>query len=121
VKNLAALLLLLGVTRHMLWEHVEAQALVWNLCGALVIGALLVRVWQQNRGVVIGLVVLWFLYEEALVAICSTWRIFDWWYVGQGEEQCSARLGFKLGAFSLVLIGALIAKVAGHERAADAD
>ncbi|NBW08274.1 MAG: hypothetical protein EBR82_09625 [Caulobacteraceae bacterium] len=120
MKNLAAGLLLLGVIRHVLWEHVEAQALVWNLCGALVIGALLVQVWRQNRSVVVGLVVLWFLYEEAMVAICSTWRILDWWYVGQGEEQCSARIGFKIGAFSLVLIGALISRVARHERATDA-
>lgn len=120
MKNLAAGLLLLGVVRHVLWEHTEAQALVWNLCGALVIGALLFQVWRQNRGVLVGLVVLWFLYEEAMVAICSTWRIFDWWYVGQGEEQCSARIGFKVGALSLVLIGALIAKVASHDRATDA-
>ena len=120
MKNLAAGLLLLGVVRHTLWEHVEAQALVWNLCGALAMSALLVLVWRAHRGVVAGLVVMWWLYEEALVAVCSTWRIFDWWYVGQGEEQCSARLGFKIGAFSLVLIGALISRVARHERATDA-
>ncbi len=121
MKNVAAGLLLLGVIRHGLWEHVEAQALVWNACGALVISALLVLMWRKSRGIAVGVVIAWWLYEEALVVVCSTWRIFDWWYVGQGEEQCSARLGFKIGAFSLVLIGALIAKVAGHERAADAD
>ncbi len=119
MKNLAAGLLLLGVIRHVLWEHVEAQAPVWNLCGAIAMSVLLVPVWRSHRGVATGLVALWWLYEEALVAVCSTWRIFDWWYVGQGEEQCSARLGFKIGAFSLVLIGALIAKVVSRERAAD--
>ncbi len=119
MKNLAAGLLLLGVVRHVLWEHVQAQALVWNLCGALAMGVLLFLVWRQNQSIAVGLVVLWWQYEEALVALCSTWRIFDWWYVGHGEEQCSARLGFKVGAFSLVLIGALIAKVTGRERASD--
>lgn len=104
-------MLLLGVLRHVTWEVVDQQALVWNLCGAVVISVLLIQRWMDKRGVALGLVVLWFLYEEALVGICSAWRIADWWPVAIGEGQCNLKFGAKLSSISLVLIGLLIVRI----------
>lgn len=115
MEPLAILLLLAGVIRHLSWEYFNEPALIWNATGALVISLLLGLIWNQNKGKVIGLVILWFLYEEMLVAVCSTWRIFDWWSAMDSEEMCSSRIGFKLGSFSLVLLGALIVKVASRD------
>lgn len=111
MRWLAHVLLLLGVLRHFTWEHFEQAALVWNISGAAVICALLYLLWRQHRGLVVGLVACWFAYEEALVMVCSTWRIFDWWPVAKGEAQCSAGFDLNFQAISLVAIGALIAKV----------
>lgn len=118
MKPLAALLLLLGVIRHLGYGVLqpELQALAWNTSGSILIAALLVLVWWTYRGYLLGSVVLWMLYEEALVGLCSTWRMIDWWPVQPGEEQCTARLGPRLTSFSLVMIGALIARVSDERR-----
>ncbi len=115
MKALAAFILLLGVVRHNLWEHFkpEHQALAWNALSALVVAALLYIIWSRYKSPLLTAVVSWFLYEESLVAICSTWRILDWWAVPPGSEQCSARFGVHLGAASLVAIGWLAAAVYG--------
>lgn len=115
MKALAALILLLGVTRHNLWEHFkpEHQALAWNALSAVVVSVLLYLIWARYKSALVTLVVGWFLYEESLVAICSTWRILDWWAVPAGSEQCSAKLGIHIGAASLVVIGWLAAAVHG--------
>lgn len=117
---LAVVLLLAGVVRHHAWELVGPAALVWNVCGAAVIALLILLLLKREpKQLPLDLVAVagWFLYEEMLVAACSAWRIFDWWPVAAGEEQCSARIGIKLGSLSLVLIGLLIVMVARHERA----
>ena len=111
-----AILLLLGVIRHEVWEMTEHGALVWNLCGAVVVSCLVIREWGRTSGKAMAAVCMWWLYEESLVGICSTWRIFDWWQVTAGEQQCTARFGFKFGALSLVLLGLIIYKVARNER-----
>lgn len=118
-----AALLLLGVLRHQAWTHSSAPSLAWNLCGAVVVSALLLIALRGQRGVLLWLVASWWLYEEALVGICSAWRMWDWWPVAAGEEQCSARVGVHLGALSWVIVGwfAVAAattpnnKGAGHE------
>lgn len=113
------MLLLLGVIRHLGYAVFapELQAVAWNALGSLLIGFLLALVWWAYRGYLLGSVVLWMLYEESLVALCSTWRILDWWPVQPGEEQCMARLGPRLTSVSLVMIGALLARVGSNDRA----
>lgn len=119
VDAVAVALLLGGAIRHLGWENSPEPALAWNAMGAMSVMLLLSLVmWKHWRAPVIA-VVTWWAYEEALVLTCSTWRMFDWWYASPEEEMCSARLGFKLGAFSLVLIGFLICKVVTRERIAD--
>lgn len=71
----------------------------------------MLMVMRAYWGPLVAAVGAWWLYEEALVALCSLWRMFDWWQVLPGQEQCSARVGFKLGAISLVILGALTATV----------
>src|SRR6476661_1439950 len=58
-----------------LWEHFrpEHQALAWNALSALVVSALLYIIWSRYKSPLLTAVVSWFLYEESLVAICSTW------------------------------------------------
>jgi hypothetical protein len=46
---------------------------------------------------------IWIMGEEALVAGCSIWWIADPWIV-EGAEQCSSRIGFKLGSLGLVAL-----------------
>lgn len=103
----AALLLLAGVMRHQVWEHVvpDQQARMWNMLGAGAMLVLLLLVATAERDALVRLVAAWWAYEELLVAGCAAWHLLDPWVIGPGQEACSARLGFKLGAFSLVAIG----------------
>lgn len=79
---------------------------------------LLLMVMRAHWSALVATVGGWWLYEEALVALCSAWRMFDWWQVLPGQEQCSARVGFRLGALSLVILGALAAII--HNRCSNA-
>ena len=99
-------------------------ALWWNAMGALMILLLLGIIWTSERKnsaslKSLALVMLWIAYEEVQVAGCSFWRMADWWPVLDSEELCSSRLGFQLGSASLVLIGALIVKVANDRSSRD--
>lgn len=103
----AALLLLAGAMRHQVWEHVviDQQARVWNMLGAGAMLVLLMLVVTAERNALVHLVAAWWAYEEVLVAGCAAWHLMDPWIIGPGEEACSARVGFRLGAFSLVAVG----------------
>lgn len=118
MRALAASLLLLGVLKHVGYEHfaAAAQAEAWNALGAVTTMSLLAIVWSQHRSPVVGLVVAWWAYEETLVAICSAWRILDWWPVAEGEQQCTARFGPHFASIGLVLIGACIATMSSERR-----
>lgn len=122
MNRIAAALLLLGVLKHFGYELAPADmsdervGLVWNALGSLATTGLLAIVWARYRSPVVGLVVMWWLYEEALVCVCSAWRLVDWWPVAEGEQQCTAKLGPNLGAISLVIVGACIAKVSSERR-----
>lgn len=117
MKQLAAFLLLLGALRHLVWPLFPPaqQAQVWNLVGAVSIAALLCLVWRQNRGPLVGAVALWFLWEEALVATCSSWRLFENWIVPIGEGQCLAKTGPQVVSVSLIALGVIIERL-NHER-----
>lgn len=109
----AALLLLVGVARHQVWEHAptQHQAQVWNALGAVAMIVLLEIIVQAERSALVSLVSRWWEYEEALVAGCSTWFIFEAWTIDPGQEQCSARVGAKLGAISLLAVGWIAATI----------
>lgn len=94
-----------------MWNHFTQQALVWNLCGALAMAFLLVLLLRAYWSPTVAAVGAWWLYEEALTALCSAGRILYWWPVPTGREQCSALVGVQLGAGSLVVIGVLAAYI----------
>jgi hypothetical protein len=108
----AALLLLVGTARHYGYALAppDAQADVWNIAGALTIIALL---WSMRRGLspMAGLIALWFAAEELLVAGCSAAWLVQPWAVMPGDEQCSAKIGLKIGALSLIVVAILAAKL----------
>ena len=122
MNRIAAALLLLGVLKHFGYELAPADmapervGLVWNALGSLTTMGLLAIVWTKYHGPVVGSVIAGWLYEEMLVGICSTWRLVDWWPVAEGEQQCTAKMGPSLGAISLVIVGACIAKVSSERR-----
>lgn len=116
--NLGVWLLLMCVLKHFGYKVADddSQALLWNALGSLTTMSLLAIVWAKNKSPVVGLVVLWWLYEETLVVGCSLWRLVDWWPLAEGEDQCTARMGSKLASISLVIVGACIARVSSERR-----
>ena len=103
----AVLLLVAGVLRHQVWEHVapDQQARVWNMLGAVAIIVLLWMVVRAEKSALASIVAFWWAYEETLVAGCSGWHLLDPWIVGPGQELCSSRVGFKLGSITLLALG----------------
>jgi hypothetical protein len=110
VKATAAALILLGALRHYGWGWVspDIQRFVWNISGSVVILLLLWTMAYQSQP--LRLVVLWWSFEELQVIACSLGRIFRPWFVNPGEAQCSALLGFNLGAIGLALVAILLVK-----------
>ena len=105
----AVVLLVAGVSRHQLWEVFpeQLQAKAWNAIGAMVMLLLLAYVGVTERALMVWAVVEWWAYEEMLVLTCSLWRMVEPWAVQLGQEQCSARMGFRLGNISLVAVAIL--------------
>lgn len=103
----AAALLLIGAQRHYLYALFPdaMQADVWNVCGALAMLAFLWLAVQASKSLYLVLVALWFAAEELLVVGCSTWWLIDPWDALPGGENCSAKLGMKLGAFGITVVG----------------
>lgn len=115
MKPAAILLLLLGLVRHYSWEWVgtETQALAWNAAGSVVSMAAVWWVAQGYWSSSVAVVVAGWGIEEAQVFGCSVGRMFWQWQVLPGQEQCSAPLGIKLGAFSLMGIAFFVATCKG--------
>ena len=95
-----SLLLLLFAARHYGYPHLpyawwgEAFAAAGSVC--IIALVLLLRPWWPLGAWIVG--------EELLVAGCSVWWIVDPWDMTGQEEQCSARVGLKIGAVGLVLL-----------------
>jgi len=94
-----ALLLLMFALRHYAYPLLpesswgDSFAVAGSAC--IIALVLLVRPWLPLAAWIIG--------EEALVAGCSIWWLADPWIV-TGAEQCSSRVGFKLGSVGLVAL-----------------
>jgi hypothetical protein len=111
MKALAAVLLAACLVRHYSWEwfDTEVQALAWNAAGSVVTMGLL---WAFARTrwtrEVAAIFAIWGI-EEAQVFGCSVGRMFWEWPVLPGQEQCSAPIGIKVGAFTLLGIALFVA------------
>lgn len=107
----AAALLILCLTRHYLWDLVEPkyQADLWNICGSVVILALLFGRGEAFKATgAAKFVALWWLAEELMVIGCSSLFIFRPWFVQLGTAQCVPLLGY----FDLGKLGMLFAAMA---------
>jgi hypothetical protein len=99
-------LLFLGAFRHYGWPLLppEIQRFAWNASGSIVILALLWSMaWPAAR-----LLVIWLTFEELQVIGCSLIRMLRPTDIGSGQAQCSALLGFNLGAVGLMLVAVVL-------------
>jgi hypothetical protein len=112
----AAWLLLIGVQRHYawaLWDDSRWQAGIWNICASLAILALLWACARDSWGAgptvakwAGRLVVVWLAAEELLVVGCASAQLINP-LPPVGDEQCTAHVGFKLGAIGLAVVAAI--------------
>lgn len=111
MKTAAALLLLLGVLRHYLWEILptESQALAWNAMGATVILIFLWMLAYKWRATV--LIAIWWSFEELQVIGCSTWLLLRPQDVAPGQGLCSSLLGFDLSTVGILLVAIVLVLV----------
>lgn len=98
-----------GAARHYGWafapEGTEGVASK-GLGGAL--AALLVAVIYTLRpSVPVAWVSAWLAWENAQIALCSLWWLFERWPLQPGVPMCSAHVGADLGAAGIVAAGAL--------------
>jgi hypothetical protein len=102
-------LLFVGAFRHYGWPLLpnEMQRFAWNASGSILVLALLwALAWPAAR-----LVVIWLTFEELQVIACSLIRMLRPVDIGSGQAQCSALIGFNLGAVGLMLMAvALVAQ-----------
>lgn len=95
-------LIVLLAARHLGYYHVP-QAMQGYLFAAL--GSVCILVLLVLRGTWWPLM-LWAGGEELMSATCSVWSMFD--PLAWADEQCSARVGIRLGAFGLVGLSMVI-------------
>ena len=95
-----------GLVRHYSWEwaDTEVQALAWNAAGSVVSMALVWVIAQPHWCREVAVAVGWWGIEEAQVFGCSVGRMFWNWQVDAGQEQCSAPIGIKIGAFTIMAV-----------------
>lgn len=110
-KAIAAVVLLAGAVRHLVWAMVPAQhaGIVSKGCGgAVILGALWLAAWLLRRnGLLRGIVaavLAWLAFEEAQVVVFSAAYLIHPWPVPQGQALGSARVGLDLHAISLFIV-----------------
>jgi hypothetical protein len=104
--NLAALLLLTAAARHYLWQHFppELQGMASKGLGSAQVLVLLACVWQFRQSRPLGLVLLFWAWEELQTVLCSLAYMVQPWEVPAGVGICSARIGFDLGAAGILAV-----------------
>lgn len=107
----AAALLAVGVVLFYAWNlaPVAHQGRIWNACGA---AARIYLLWALIRATHAGpaavAVAVWWTAEDLMVAGCKLAGIWWTWYVPPGQAECSALLGFDLGAVGILVAAALL-------------
>jgi hypothetical protein len=109
--NLAAALLLVGVTRHYGWDLLDdpsQRALMSKALGGAASLYLLLTVYSLAP--VSGwltAVTLWWAWEDVQIVLCSLAYMRWPWHVDPGQPLCSAAVGFDIGAATIVGIAFL--------------
>ncbi len=90
------------------WFPPEAQARVWNACGALGrLVLLLALVWRVRSRLVIWCA-LWWACEELLTIGCSVAFLYAPWVIPEGEAQCSSLLQLDFGTLGQFVAALLL-------------
>lgn len=114
-SDTAALLLLIGAVRHYGWALAPegTRALTSKGLAAVAVLCLLVLLLHSERSRAMLAVGAWWAWEELQVAICSFWFIFDPWPIKPEQPMCSARAGFDIGAFGIMVVAMLAYMLTG--------
>ena len=103
------LLLLAGVAKHYGYYGFPAE---WQfdikniVSSVLSVLVLTILAWKWKQLVPVAL---WWIFEEALTITCSTlWITIGPWPIENGQDQCSALVGFDLSSIGLLMIGGII-------------
>lgn len=90
------------------WFPPEAQARVWNVCGALGRLALLLALVWRVRSVLVMLCAVWWACEELLTIGCSLAFLYAPWAIPDGQAQCSALMQLELGRLGMCIAAGLL-------------
>ena len=113
----AGLLMLLGV-RHYGYALASPadRAVIWNICGSLVMLALVwgpvvamrqAKVLPAMVGRLVLAVAAWWTAEEIMVAGCDAMYLYDPWPVPDGADMCSSLTGADIGLMGSAVLAAL--------------
>lgn len=81
--------------------------------GAMAILVLLAVVWfKSDRSKALGLILLWWAWEETQVAMCSVAYMHKPWSVEPGQAICHALTGLDLGALGVLFVAVLAYRTA---------
>lgn len=100
------------------WFPAEAQARIWNACGAMGrLVLLLALVWRVRSRLVIWCA-LWWACEELLTIGCSLAFLYVPWVIPAGEAQCSSLLQLDLGTLGRFAAAVLLVQAVKSYRSA---
>ena len=88
----------------------------WNVIGALMMMAAPAYAAWHWPGRLVWAAAAWWLLEEAMVVGCSLAYIVRPWAVADGQDQCSALLGFDLGKISAVVMACILVAIFAARR-----
>lgn len=116
--DLAAFLLAVGGFRHYGWALFppDLAGVASKGLGGLAILALIFAILASKESLLCWAVGIWWAFEEAQVVLCSALWMVNPWHVPKGQAMCSARVGFDIGALSVIIVAALALAVNTYSR-----
>jgi hypothetical protein len=112
-SGIALYLLAVGVVRHYGWLVFapELRGSASKMLGGLAVLAVIPLLYSIAPSRPLLLVLAWWTFENAQIAICSAAHIVEPWAVEVGQSICSAKVGFDLGALGIMFAALLLARV----------
>lgn len=97
---LAAMLLVIGVLRHIATEALPSRALqIWDISAAASIIVCLVSVWYHTKSKLIAPIAVWWILEECLVIGCGYLDILN--PSTTGSNVCDGHLSMSFVPFTV--------------------